>query len=104
MTIIAKDAENILDINELYDLGVVLFETTVLLVNNLEFSICWVEFEKLYDISVQNQEHTQIIEYNVVKELSDIQKTYFNLLKGETYEDEHGNIVKCISHSIEYGL
>ena len=66
--------------------------------------ICWVEFKKLYDISVQNQEHTQIIEYNVVKELSDIQKTYFNLLKGETYEDEHGNIVKCISHSIEYGL
>lgn len=104
MTIIEKDAENILDINELYDLGVVLFETTVLLVNNLEFSICWVEFEKLYDISVQNQEHTQIIEYNVVKELSDIQKTYFNLLKGETCEDEHGNIVKCISHSIEYGL
>ena len=44
MTIIEKDAENILDINELYDLGVVLFETTVLLVNNLEFSICWVEF------------------------------------------------------------
>ena len=74
MTIIEKDAENILDITELYDLGVVLFETTVLLVNNLEFSICWVEFEKLYDISVQNQEHTQIIEYNVVKELSDIQK------------------------------
>lgn len=104
MTIIEKDAENMLDIEELYNFGIVLFETTVLIMDDIEYCICWVPFKKIYDISIQNIKHTKIISYEAKKELSEEEKIYFDLLKGETIKDERGNIIKCISHSIEYGL
>lgn len=104
MTIIEKDEENIKDIETLYTFDLVLFETTVLLIDDIEYCICWIPSLNLYDVSKQNTSHTKIICYKVQNKLSKKQEEYYNLLQGNIIEDENGNTVKCISHSIEYNL
>ena len=102
MSVIEKDEENLNTIEELYLFDAILFENTVLIIDDIEYSICYVAFEKIYDIVMQDRKHTHIISYEETKELTPLQQEYFNMLQGETKTDEHGNKVKCVSHSIEY--
>ncbi|MCI5866597.1 MAG: hypothetical protein SOZ23_01795 [Methanosphaera sp.] len=102
MSVIEKDNENIKEIEELYLFDAVLFENTVLITGDVEYSICYVAFDDVYDICIQDIHHTKIIEYRQTKKLTDDEMKFFNLLQSEVIVDEHDNITECVSHSVEY--
>ena len=97
MPIIEKSNE----IKQVYDSNIVLFEETVLISNDIKYSICFVPKLKEYDVIIEDFKNNKII-YQVFHKLSPSTLKYFNLLKGESYLDNFGNEFKCISHTIEY--
>ena len=97
MPIIEKSNE----IKQVYDSNIVLFEETVLISNDIKYSICFVPKLKVYDVIIEDFKNNKIT-YQVFYKLSPSTLKYFNLLKGETYLDNFGNEFKCISHTIEY--
>lgn len=103
MTVIEKDDNNLGEIETLYSFDVVLFESTVLIIADIELCICYVEFLDLYDVSMQDVGHTKIIEYESVRKLDDRLNRYFNMIKGDVVVEDDVEI-RCISHSIEYTL
>ena len=70
-----------------YDLDVVLFEETVLMSNNIKYSICFVPKAKVYDVIIEDFKNNTI-NYQVFHKLSPSTLKYFNLLKGESYLDD----------------
>lgn len=101
LPIIEKTNKTKRKIKQLYDLNVVLFEETVLMSNNVKYSICFVPKAKVYDVIIEDFKNNTI-NYQVFHKLSPSTLKYFNLLKGESYLDNFGNEFKCISHTIEY--
>ena len=102
MSITEKDEENIKEIEELYLFDAILFENTVLIKDDTEYSICHVPKENIYDICIQDIHHTKIIKYEQVKKLTPKQEKYFNLLQGESITDDDSKTIKCVSHNVEY--
>lgn len=101
MAIIEKTEESKGKIKQLYDSNAVLFEETVLLSDNIKYSICFVPKVGVYDVVIEDFKNN-LTKYQVFHKLSPLTLKYFNLLKDETYLDDFGNVFKCISHTIEY--
>lgn len=101
MEIIEKTEESKGKIKQLYDSNAVLFEETVLLSDNIKYSICFVPKAGVYDVVIEDFKNN-LAKYQVFHKLSSLTLKYFNLLKDETYLDDFGNVFKCISHTIEY--
>lgn len=101
MAIIEKTEESKGKIKQLYDSNAVLFEETVLLSDNIKYSICFVPKAGVYDVVIKDFKNN-LTKYQVFHKLSPLTLKYFNLLKDETYLDDFGNVFKCISHTIEY--
>ena len=99
MAIIEKTEESKGKIKQLHDSNAVLFEETVLLSDNIKYSICFVPKAGVYDVVIEDFKNN-LTKYQVFHKLSPL--TFFNLLKDETYLDDFGNVFKCISHTIEY--
>ena len=118
MPIIEKTNDSKRNIKQLYDSDSVLFEETLLVSNNIKYSICFVPKAEVYDViddgisgvTMNRPDYIRMIEdfennftkYQVFHKLSPSTLKYFNLLKGESYLDDFGNEFKCISHTIEY--
>lgn len=101
MAIIEKTEESKGKIKQLYDSNAVLFEETVLLSDNIKYSICFVPKAGVYDVVIEDFKNN-LTKYQVFHKLSLLTLKYFNLLNDETYLDDFGNVFKCISHTIEY--
>lgn len=101
MAIIEKTEESKGKIKQLYDSNAVLFEETVLLSDNIKYSICFVPKAGVHDVVIEDFKNN-LTKYQVFHKLSPLTLKYFNLLKDETYLDDFGNVFKCISHTIEY--
>ena len=101
LPIIEKTNDSKRKIKQLYDSDSVLFEETLLVSNNIKYSICFVPKAEVYDVIIEDFENN-FTKYQVFHKLSPSTLKYFNLLKGESYLDDFGNEFKCISHTIEY--
>lgn len=101
LPIIEKTKDSKRKIKQLYDSDSVLFEETLLVSNNIKYSICFVPKAEVYDVIIEDFENN-FTKYQVFHKLSPSTLKYFNLLKCESYLDDFGNEFKCISHTIEY--
>lgn len=63
---------------------------TLLVSNNIKYSICFVPKAEVYDVIIEDFENN-FIKYQVFHKLSPSTLKYFNLLKGESYLDDFGN-------------
>lgn len=102
MAVIEKDKDNAEEVEVLYELDVVTFESTVVYKDDLEIAITRVPSQDIYDIAIQNKAHTKIIEYKTTKKLTPTEEKYFNMTYNEELIDDDGIKVKCACHSIEY--
>ena len=88
----------------LYSFGVVIFEHTILESEDYEYSFCWFEPEKIYDIIIKNKKLKNIEVFKSCPDLDEEYKKYFQLIKNEEIKSNDGEIIQCVSHSIEYTL
>ena len=103
-TRIEKDPENIDEIEMLYSFGVVIFEHTILESEYYEYSFCWFEPEKIFDVVIKNKNLQKIKVFKTCSKLDDEYEKLFQLIKCEEIKGKNNEIIKCISHSIEYTL
>ena len=101
MPIIEKTVELKPKIKKLFDLDLVLFEETILISDNIKYNICFVPKAKIYDVIIEDFDNG-IVNYVSFPKLSPSTLKYFNLLKGEVFNDGFGNNFKCINHIIKY--
>ncbi|WP_455644843.1 hypothetical protein [Methanosphaera sp.] len=104
MTLVEKSRELEKDIKTLFELDLVVFEQTLLVSENLMYSICHVPKLNVYDVVIEDKVKGELVAYQTFSKLSNSTLKYFNLLRDETYSDGFGNDFKCISHVIEYNL
>ena len=74
MPIIEKSNE----IKQVYDSNIVLFEETVLISNDIKYSICFVPKLKEYDVIIEDFKNNKII-YQVFHKLSPSTLKYFKM-------------------------
>lgn len=103
-TRIEKDPENFDEIEMLYSFGVVIFEHTILESEDYEYSFCWFEPEKIFDIIIKNRKLQTIEVFKSCPELDEEYEKLFQLIKDEEIKSNDKKIIKCVSHSIEYTL
>lgn len=103
-TRIERDFETNDEIEMLYSFGVVLFEHSIIESGDYCYSICYFAPDDIYDVVVEDNKSGKVLSYEVKKTLDSTLTNYFNLVKNESVHDERGNLIKCLSHSVEYTL
>lgn len=80
LPIIEKTNDSKRKIKQLYDSDSVLFEETLLVSNNIKYSICFVPKAEVYDVIIEDFENN-FTKYQVFHKLSPSTLKYFNYLK-----------------------
>lgn len=102
MKLIQKNESNIDFIKNLYNENKVIFEKTVLISDNLKYVICYFPQHNFYHIFIYDYIDNFIISNINFSKLSNSTLKYFNMIKGDIYNDWLKNSFRCLSHIIGY--
>ncbi len=96
------EVKSIDEVNKLYSTVDVTLEECILESSQIYYSICKIAKLDVYDVVLICKDDNRLINFESRKALSGSTLRYFNMYKGDVYEDNHGNTFECTSHYILY--